>query len=373
MTTAAAANETAMRLSILLATNRKSLLACSRIAQACSWASSEIEVIVRDNSGDAKKREFLALCEREHCKIVVAEPCDILTNFSETLRLATGEFVFVLADDDFCFDQAIAAIPGVLREYGNDSSVVGLTGAYAVESSNGTAIVSYPGADVDDVVTRIAGYLGQSGPNVLSYAPLRRDMVERIFGLLNAMPMLFSFHDQILSLLYLMNGKLIRLKRLLYLYDVGVWESAEGAQKRDVDFYRGAGLDPAINKLHWVLCGLEGAVLARNSDVFPNYPLVQRQAVADRWFSAMFARFKVNPRLTFDSAYAGVAERLCATLQTSAGQMSFLDMLSEICGLMAQFAPDKAQQYFDFWNATINRRAPPPRSVAAPVPDTRVA
>ena len=31
-----------------------------------------------------------------------------LTNFSEILRLAKGEFVFLLADDDFCFDHAIA-------------------------------------------------------------------------------------------------------------------------------------------------------------------------------------------------------------------------------------------------------------------------
>ena len=34
-----------------------------------------------------------------------------------------------------------------------------------------------------------------------------------------------------------------------------------------------AGLDPAINKLHWFLCGFEGAVLVRNSDMFPELPI----------------------------------------------------------------------------------------------------
>ena len=79
-------------------------------------------------------------------------------------------------------------------------------------------------------------------------------------------------------MLYLLNGKFVRLNRLLYLYDVGVWEAADTAQKRDVDFYEDAGLDPAINKLHWFLCGFEGAVLVRNSNIFPDYPLAQRQA-----------------------------------------------------------------------------------------------
>ncbi|MBI3702564.1 MAG: hypothetical protein HY244_01620, partial [Rhizobiales bacterium] len=69
-----------MQLSILLATNRTGLLAFSRIAQACSWASPDIEVIVRDNSGDPQKREFLAHCKRDHCNIVIAEPCDMRTN-----------------------------------------------------------------------------------------------------------------------------------------------------------------------------------------------------------------------------------------------------------------------------------------------------
>jgi hypothetical protein len=356
-----------MQLSILFATNRKGLLACSRIAQACSWASPDVEVIVRDNSGDAQKCEFLALCRRDHCKIVIVEPCDILTNFSETLRMAKGEFVFVLADDDFCFDHAIAALPGVLGQYRKDPSVVGVTGAYAVEGSQGTSIMSYPNAESDDVVARVSGYLTYSGPNILHYAPMRREIVERVFNFMNAMPALFSFHDQVISLLYLLNGKFVRLNRLLYLYDVGVWGATDSAQKRDVDFYKDAGLDPAINKLHWFLCGFEGAVLARNSDIFPEYPIAQRQVIADRWFSAMFMRFQGHARLTFESRFTGEADKLCAKLLTSTGQLSFQDMLAEICSLIALFSKGHAQRYHDFWSAVLNRRAPVPHvaSIAA--------
>ena len=72
-----------MHLSILIPTHRNDLLACSRIAQACSWAGPKLEVIVRDNSGDAEKRKLLAKFQREYCHIEFAAPCEPMVNFSE--------------------------------------------------------------------------------------------------------------------------------------------------------------------------------------------------------------------------------------------------------------------------------------------------
>ena len=347
-----------MQLSILIASNRTGLLACSRIAQACSWAGPNLEVIVRDNSGDAEKRALLPHFRRDNCNIIIADPCDGLTNLSEILQLAKGDFIFHLADDDFCFDRAIASLPGVLDGCRKDPSVVGVTGAYAVEGANGTAIVAYQNAEADDVVTRVDGFLNYSGPNILQYAPMRRDIMQNVFAFMNTLPFYFSFHDQIICLLYLLHGKFARLNRLMYLYDIGVWETGGSAQKRDIEFYQTAGLDPVINKLHWFLCGFEGAVLVRNSDAFPDYSLAQRQAIADRWFSNMFMRFKGSPRITFDSRFTGEADKLCAKLQTSTGQLSFQGMLTEICSLIALSSEANAQRYHDFWDAVLNRRTP---------------
>ena len=162
------------------------------------------------------------------------------------------------------------------------------------------------------------------------------------------------------------NGKFVRLPRLFYVYDVGIWEVTESAQKRDADFYKAAGLDLATNKLHWFLCGFEGAVLARNSDIFPDYPIAQRQVIADRWFSEMFMRFKGHARLTFGSRFTGEADKLCEKLLTSTGQLSFQNMLTEICSLIALFSKDNAQRYYDFWDATINRRKAAPRPTSVP-------
>jgi hypothetical protein len=349
-----------MQLSILLPTYRHDLLACSRIAQACSWAGPKIEVIIRDNSGNAKKRELLPHFQGENCKIIIAEPCEPSENFSETLRLAKGEFVFCVADDDMGFDRAIAALPDVIDLVGKDSSISGVTGTYIVEAAAGAAIINYQGLDSDDARARLVGYLSESGPNTLFYSALRREMLNRVFAFMSELPLSFSFHDQIICMLFLLNGKFHRLNRLLYLYDIGVWELSSSSQTRDVDFYKNAGLDPAINKLHWFLCGFEGSVLIRNSDVFPDYALAQRQAIADLWFSVMFTRFKGYQRATFDSPFTGEVDKLYAKLLTSTGQLSFQDMLTEICNLMARFSKDKAQSYHDFWSAALNRRTPIP-------------
>ncbi len=230
--------------------------------------------------------------------------------------------------------------------------------------AQGSAIVAYQNIESDDVVARVAGYLGYGGANIMQYAPIRRDIINRVVALMNTLPFYLSFHDQIICLLYLLNGKFVRLKRLLYLYDLGPWEQRDSAQLRDLDFYRGAGLDPAINTLHWYLCGFEGAVLARHADAFPDYTLAQRQAIADRWFSTMFIRFKGHARLTFNSPFAGEAQKICSKLLTSTGQLAFQGMLAEICALIALFSADGAQRYFDFWDAAINRRQPAPLAAA---------
>jgi hypothetical protein len=168
--------------------------------------------------------------------------------------------------------------------------------------------------------------------------------------------MCLSFHDQILCLLYLLNGKFVRLPRLFYAYDYGPWEGVESSQKRDADFYKAAGLDLATNKLQWLLCGFEGAVLVMNSDIFPKLPTAQRQMIADRWFAVMFGRFTRQPRLAFGSDLTEEADKLCAKLRTAVGQLTFQRVLLEISGFIALSSQSQAQDYFDFWDAVVNRR-----------------
>lgn len=347
-----------MQLSILLPTNRHGPATISRIAQVCSWASSDIEVIVRDNSGNPEKRALIAHFCDKHCRIISVDPCSSLENYSEILRLASGDFVFYVADDDQCFDRAVRALPNAIDLHGKDPSVAGFTGTYALETPQGTAIVNYKNTDSADPATRVAGYLNYPGPNMLFYSVVRRSLGERMTRCMNALPVFLSFHDQILCLLQLLNGKFVRIPHLLYAYDLGVWGEAESAQKCDAEFYRTAGLDLATNKLHWLICGFEGAALVMNSDVLPEMTSAKRQPIADLWFSMMFARFNNHVRLTFGSGLAATVDKACDELRRATHQLTFEKILSEICGILALSSQDRARAYFDFWSEMISRHHP---------------
>jgi hypothetical protein len=355
-----------LQLSILLPTNRHGPVTISRIAQACSWAGPKIQVLVRDNSGNAEKRALLPHFKREHCEIISVDPCEPLENYSELLRLAKGDFIFCMSDDDQCIDRAILALPEVIERSSGDPMVAAVTGAYALESPQGTSVFAYKDVDSDDPAARVAGYLSYGGPNMLFYSVLRRQVAERVLDFMKAMPVYLSFHAQILCLLYLLSGKYIKLQRLFYVYDIGVWGTRETAQKRDIDFYQAAGLNPAANKLQWLLCGFEGAAMIMNATEFPAYPVPQRQAIADLWFTAMFARFKRDARTTYDSPFTDEADRLCAKIAGSTGQLSFERVLADISGFFAMFSKQRAQAYFDFWDSVLSRRRPfTPQKAAA--------
>jgi hypothetical protein len=355
-----------MQLSILLPTHRHDLAACSRIAQICAQAGPNIEVLVRDNSGNAQKRDLLghfARMQADTCKILIAEPCSGPENLEELLRLAKGEFVFGLADDDLILDRALAALPGAIEGAAKDRSVVGITGTYLIEGAAGSSLASYQDTESGDPAARVTGYLRYGGPNVLLYSAVRRELVNRVTAFMRSLPFYFSFHDQIINLLYLLHGRFLNLNRLLYVYDVGLWETPETAQRRDLDHYADAGVDPAINKLHWFLCGFEGAALIRNADIFPDYPLSKRQPIADLWFSAMFRRFRSQQRTTFGSDLTPEVDKLCALLLRSTGQMQFEAMLAALAGFMALSSSENAQRYLDFWQAMLVR--PQPAAAAA--------
>jgi hypothetical protein len=290
-----------VQLSILLPTHRHDLLACSRVFQAGSWAGPAVEVLVRDNSGDERKRALLGQIQQDNCRVILAEPCSPLENLTELFRLAKGEFIFFFADDDGAFDRGIAALPGIIAQIAKDQSVVGVSGLCLVDAAQGSTVINYQGVESNEVSARVTGYLNEMGPNVLYYSALRRTLAERVMTFLQELPFPLSYHDQIMCLLYLLSGKFVRLPRLTYIYDYGAWETAESAQQRDVSYYVACGLDPALNKLHWFLCGFEGAVLALKSSIFPDHPIAQRQAIANHWFATMFARFNNLPRLTFVS------------------------------------------------------------------------
>jgi hypothetical protein len=345
-----------VRLSIIMPSNRDNLTAISRIAQACSWAGPQTEVIIRDNSGSFAKRRLLAQIEGENCHLIAADPCDAQENASKALERAQGEFVFLICDDDSCFDRAMADLPARIEQVRGDPSIVGIIGAVVVENRKGSSVGAYRNLDDGDALTRVAAWLSATMPPVLLFSPVRRDVLNWVDEVIGAKPFKHSFDDQICSLLYLLRGRFAFLDRLLYVYDQHNWEQYESAQMEDLKWYIGASLDPAINKLHWLLCAFEGAMLVRALSFTPDFAPDQRQKIADIWFTAMFQRFLAHPRADFGSPLAGKAEKLCQKWKAASGQLSFEAILADISEFMSLASPAHGMAYFQYWSNVLTTR-----------------
>ena len=89
--------------------------------------------------------------------------------------------------------------------------------------------------------------------------------------------------------------------------------------------------------------------------MFPDYPLAQRQTIADRWFSTMYFRATNSTRTTFGSRFSSDAERLFEKWKVSTGRLSFQDMLNDLSSFLALSSQDNSQKYLEYWNAALNK------------------
>jgi hypothetical protein len=340
-----------MYLSIIMPSHRDDWTAISRIAQVCSWAGPNVEVIVRDNSEKPGKRRLVERFQAENFRIVFAEECSAHDNGMQALALARGEFVFLVADDDTCLDRGIAAVVAAAETFADDASVAGITGAYVVEEERGSIFIKYPDVDSRDVVTRSFGYIGLQGPNLLFYSALRRTMLQSCWRFLEETPFVFPFHDQVLSLAHLLAGRFVDIGRLMVAYDNMNWENVEKAAESEKAHYAAAGMDPAIGRLSWLLCAFEGAWLTLYSRYGAGHTLEQRQAIAIRWFQVMFARFAGDNRGNLGSSLGPQADLLCQKWRGLYPNFDLQVLLTDITDFIALHSPEKARLYRDFWLA----------------------
>ena len=339
-----------IRLSIIIPSRGHDLSSCSRILQASSFAGPRVEVMVRDRSGNAAKAEFLRGIEQENCRFTTISSDDVGGDWTEALTEARGDFVMTIADDDVLFDRALIMLPGVVESVAADASVIGIAAPSLIETPLGAEAFAYPNIDADDPLVRLSGYLSVEGPDLLLFSPVRRATVRWARDILRDRPLAFPFDDQLSSMLYLIAGKFARMTRLMHVHDTRL---PDAVRRAEAFFHERSHLDPAINKFNWLLCGFEGATLIRHANLPARYSPQQRQAMADLWFSAMFARFKAQPREAHGSRLAGEAETMCARWKDATSRRSFADLLADICQFMALSSQESALKYFAFWSAML--------------------
>lgn len=317
--------------------------------EAASLDPERFEVIVRDNSENSAKRALLSSVNAPAMRFVSVSNRGAFENFTEALRLATGDFVYLLGDDDWFFARGLDQLHTHLEGLRENITYSAGTGDYLIETSTHTGIVRYPGLDSEVPEERLTAYLQARVPNVLYYAAVRRDLVQRCYEFLEGIPYKLSFHDQLVSLMYLAAGRVASIQRVVYVYDLGTWETAEGTLSKDRSTYREAGLPIEVDRLHWLICGMEGAILLRST--FLSDLRFDRPRMADIWFGTNFARFK---QLARDSGYgdnpANEATRRLRDKWGRPSDVNLNELLLDVCDIFELVDKRGAERYFRYWS-----------------------
>ncbi len=321
-----------MKISIIIPTNRVSYSAIARVLESAALDPDKFEVIVRDNSENTRKRALLGMVDSPALRLSTVPNRGAFENGVEALRLSTGEFVFFLADDDWVSFRAIEQLHALATKNAADLSVGCVTGGYLIESSAHSGVLKYAGLDSSDPVQRLSGYLQANAPNVLYYSAVRRSLMSLCYAFLESVPYSFSFHDQLVSMLYLVMGRVAQIDRVLYFYDLGDWETSEGTLSKDRACYVNAGLPIEVDRLHWLICGLEGALLL-NSRLLGEKATFDRPRMVDIWFSTNFARFKHWGRESgYAESAANVETRKIRDKWLGNAEANLSELLLDVCG-----------------------------------------
>lgn len=332
-------------LSIVMPTNRVGLGINARILHACSWANEDIEVIIRDNSGDNRKQRFLLGIKGVADKIVAAEPCTSEQNITEAFKLATGDFVQLIADDDIAFERGIWAISQQAKIA--TPEIAGILGCYMLTQSQGEQIVDYQALASDSPMDRLQGYLSFQGPNLLFYPAIRRDIGLNALRFFSEHPFPMSFHDQIVSLIYLLSGKFARTQRIGLVVDNHNWESADVGIPADLKHYASNGLDPILRQVHWLICGFEGAAIINSQPI----NMGMKEAMVTTWLSTMNRRFMSEQPSDHGSSISEEQVRpFRDRLARYSSSQHLPDMLDDIAAIVKLFDLQKALAYMLFWS-----------------------
>jgi|GEM_PF-913961 len=339
------------RLSIIMPSNRSGLAPCARIFDACSCSSEDVEIIVRDNSGDRDKRNMLSRISRENCRVLSVESCWGVENYLETFRLSQGEFVFCIADDDILPCASIPQLVDLIAQHSADMSITGITGDYVIEGQSWTRLFRYQGLDGATAPARVGAYLADIGANAINYSVVRRSIVSGVASFSRTLPLWFSFTDQLVAFMYLCSGKFLSVNRLLYHYDAFNWDPPERALQSDLQFIHRHGLDGSTLRLMWLISALEGSKIVLGKFPLLDIPQVDRELVAMQWTKVMFARFlqtveRTDPTALFDREAVALSNKW-----KKPAEFNLDSLLADLSEFMALSNKDAGDRYFEFWKS----------------------
>ncbi|MDR3560914.1 MAG: glycosyltransferase [Negativicutes bacterium] len=337
-----------MKLSIVMPSHNTGTRVNSTILNTCTMGGNDIEVIIRDNSANLQKREFLSRISEKNCRILMVDECPGSENYQALVNEAKSDFVYFVCDDDYISPYALPTLVTEIDRIHDDPGVIGVTGIFGIEDQVSSNFFPFNEFDTPKASDRFKAFLDHS-PSVFHYSPLRRSMMQDMWKFASQLPLFFSYHDWIINCIYLMHGRLTYVPRYIYQYNNANWADAAACLRTDAHYFRKAGLDSSAVRLQWLIGCLEGGQIFLHKYKGVNLPAAERQELAAMWIQQRYAWFLGNwQREAPDAKFDAEALKVVAKW-VDRSDFKFPELLDDLCGYFSLSSPDIAQRYYDFW------------------------
>jgi hypothetical protein len=309
----------------------------------------DVEVIIRDNSGNGQKREFLSHIHENNCRIIFADECSLAENQRHLLQEAKGDFVLVVADDGFANSHAMPSLLDKIEEIHDNSSIVGVTGVFIIDDTSRSRFVCFNKFNASTALERFQAFFKETNYSTFQHSPFRGHVLKDVWKFMSTLPAYLSYHDGLMNCLLLMNGQLSYVEQFIYQANNTDAATVDLRLKKDAQSYRKAGLDTSGVRLHWLIAAFEGAQTFNSKYLGTSLPQEQRRALGALWFAHCFPSFLETSHRQADNAKFDLQAMRIADKWRAAKEAKLPELLTDIAEYYALSSPDFARCYFDFW------------------------
>jgi hypothetical protein len=338
-----------MKLSIVMASHGTGSLVNANILNLCCMGMDGVEVIIRDNSGNEDKREFLRQIKEKNCRIISVDECSGAENHRSLLKEAKGEFVFVTADDDSVNGYAIKPLLQEIEKIRDNPEMIGVTGVFIKEEATTNHFVPFNKFDLPSPLDRFRGYFLETNHSIFQYSPIRIHVLHDVWNYTANLPVYLSYHDVMMNGLFLMHGRMAYVKRYIYQYNNANWTNDKMCLLTDAHYFRLAGLDTSGVRLQWLIAIFEGAETYLRKYPSVKLPREDRQELAEVWSRHWFSHFlHTSKRQAKDAKFDDQAKSLVKKWRKFE-KFNTEKFLVDLAEYYALSSPEIAQRYYDYW------------------------
>ena len=243
----------------------------------------QIQLVISDNSQDQEKFDFLKKISSGMNNVkLIHGPLE--KNHLCALNAANCDYVLFAPDDDIVIHPALGDIIDLLLAHPQS---IGFAGSYARQTSNGCELNFFPGLDSPAINNRIDALLSSFPKgNPIFHTILKKKTVLDGMDFMFNCPNLQFWHDQILSLFFVLAGPFVNIEKNYFIYNFTHWEGVAKRIDREIfglEYYQ---LPISLVLIQRLMLALEGYHLILNS--------TGSKESAMKWFDKWYTSWKFH-------------------------------------------------------------------------------